>query len=89
MKKMALGQIIRARRKELNFTTEELAKKVGIDRTYLTKIEKYGWLPSPEVLTAIITYLKDKPKKYIDIYESLKFGGVLKQWRQKNKTSTQ
>ena len=81
MKRNSLGQLIRTRRKELGLTIEELARKVGIDRTYLTKIEKHDWLPSPEVLTHIIISLKDKPKKYVDLYESYKFGGVMRQWR--------
>ena len=35
-----LGGLLRARRKKLNLTTEELAKRAAIDRTYITKIEK-------------------------------------------------
>lgn len=86
MKDTSLGQLIRARRKELGLTIEELAKKVGIDRTYFTRIEKHGFLPSPKVMLNIVTNLKDKPAKYMELYESLKYGTAIKAWRQKIKT---
>jgi len=82
MKTLSLGQLIRARRKKLGLTAEELAKKAGIDRTYLSKIEKHNTLPSPKVLSNIVVHLNDKPNKYMRLYESLKF----RQW--KNKVNT-
>jgi transcriptional regulator with XRE-family HTH domain len=45
-----LGKAIKARRKELKLTAEELAKRVGVDRTFISKIEARGMLPSREVL---------------------------------------
>ena len=53
-----LGKAIRSRRKELKITAEELAKKVGIDRTFISKIEKHGLLPSRLVLARIEATLK-------------------------------
>lgn len=85
MKDTSLGQMIRARRKKLGLTIEELASKIGIDRTYITKIEKHGFLPSPKVLTNIVTNLKDKPNKYIALYRSLKTEGAIKALKQKIK----
>jgi len=84
MEKPSLGQMIRARRKKIGLTAEELAKKAGVDRTYLSKIERHGALPSPKVLNSIVAHLDDKPNKYISLYESLKFG----QWKQKVKSAT-
>jgi len=53
-----LGKSIRARRKELKITAEELAKKIGVDRTFISKIEAHGMLPSREVLKRMETVLK-------------------------------
>jgi len=85
MQNTSLGQLIRARRKELNLTIEELAKKVGIDRTYFTRIEKHGLLPSPKVMRDIVMNLKTNPTKYMRLYKSLKLERVMKTWKQKIK----
>ncbi len=53
-----LGAIIKTRRKKLGITAEALAKKAGIDRTYISKIENYNLTPSWEILTAIGRELK-------------------------------
>ena len=53
-----LGTIIRERRKALGITAEELAKKVGIDRTFVSKIENDKLLPSSQVLERIGKILK-------------------------------
>ncbi len=45
-----LGSLIRRRRKELKMTAEELAIKVQVDRTYLSKMERHNFIPSLEVL---------------------------------------
>ncbi len=82
----SLGQLIRARRKKLYLTIEELAKKVGIDRTYITKIEKHDFLPSPQVLTSIIAQLNGNPDKYMRLYKSLKIAKTKKKLKQKIKT---
>ena len=86
MTKLALGQMIRARRKKLGLTAEKLAITSGIDRTYLSKIERRGYLPSPNVLIKIVNNLKEQPNKYLRLYESLKFGGAIKSWKQKTKS---
>lgn len=53
-----LGQVIRRRRKELKITAEELARSVGVDRTFISKIEKHGMFPSRVVLQKIEEKLK-------------------------------
>ncbi|MFH1440844.1 MAG: helix-turn-helix transcriptional regulator [Candidatus Omnitrophota bacterium] len=53
-----LGAIIKTQRKKLKLTAEALAKKAGIDRTYISKIENYNLTPSWEILTAIGRELK-------------------------------
>ena len=83
MKNIAsLGQLIRARRKELGLTTEDLSKKVAINRSYISKIERQNYLPSTKVLIKIVTNLKDNPNKYLKCYERQKFGRALKAWKE-------
>jgi transcriptional regulator with XRE-family HTH domain len=85
MEKMSLGQLIRARRKKLDLTIEELAIKVGIDRTYITKIERYGFLPSRKVIDNIVKNLNDNPAKYLRLYKTLKIDHRIKTLKQKIK----
>ncbi len=77
MDKLAFGKLIKARRKELKLTAEELAKKVSIDRTYLSKIERHGLLPSDIIFLDLMTSLNIDDKKaasnYIPVYTQLKF----------------
>jgi transcriptional regulator with XRE-family HTH domain len=58
MAKGDFGKVIRARRKELGITGEELAKKVGVVRTYISKIESKGSLPSFNLMKKIEKALK-------------------------------
>ena len=51
---------MRERRKNLGITAEKLAAAVGIDRTYISKIEREGILPSFEVYCSIEKVLKLK-----------------------------
>jgi len=53
-----LGAIIKAQRKKLKLTAEALARKAGIDRTYISKIENHNLIPSWEILVAIGRELK-------------------------------
>ena len=82
----SLGQLIRIRRKKLQLTAEDLANKVGIDRTYISKIENHDFLPSPKVLTKLVAQLNDSPHKYMRLYESLKAAKAKKMLKQKIKT---
>gem|GEM_PF-6899541 len=75
--------MLRARRKELKLTIDDLAKQVGVDRTYIGKIEKQGILPLPRVLTKIIKRLNDNPIKYIRVYKTLKVNRALSTVKQK------
>lgn len=58
MNKGEFGKAIKARRKELGITGEELAKKVGVVRTYISKIESKGCLPSYKLMDKIEKVLK-------------------------------
>lgn len=52
-----IGDVIKRRRKELGLTAEELANKVGIDRTYLSKMERHNITPSLLIVARIIKVL--------------------------------
>ena len=67
--KQTLGGLLKARRKKLKLTAEELADKAGIDRTYITKIETDDKLPSPVIMEKIANALGDEDlfKAYIKI----------------------
>ena len=73
-----IGERIRARRKEVGLTAEELAKLAGIDRTYLSKMERHNVLPSPRIFTKIIIQLKVRPESYLLEYQRLKFPDLYK-----------
>lgn len=81
--KQTLGNLLKARRKSLKLTAEELADKAGIDRTYITKIETDDKLPSPVIMEKITNALSDEDlfKMYIKIkypmvYSKVKAGDL-------------
>lgn len=53
------GQLIRQARKEREYSQRELAKLIGVDYTYLSKLENdhAGYPPSEEVLESLAKYL--------------------------------
>lgn len=53
-----LGKKVQRRRKELEYTQEELGDKVGISRAYMGYIEQGRYAPSLEVLEKIAKVLK-------------------------------
>ena len=53
MGKKQLGRIIKQKRKELKLTMRELAVKANVDRTYISKIESRGLIPTYHVLLKI------------------------------------
>jgi len=67
--KKSLGNLLRARRRELNLTTEELANIAGVNRTYITKIERQNKLPSLAIMQIICDKLGDEQlfKNYLKV----------------------
>ena len=55
---MRFGKIILSRRREMGLTAEDLAKRVGVNRTYISKIETHNYLPSLSVMRAIAKCLE-------------------------------
>ena len=69
MKILTLGLGIKNKRKELNITTEELAKRSGVDRTYISKIENHNLLPSARVMHKLSVALGGMDKLQEIYYE--------------------
>lgn len=53
-----LGKTIQKRRKEIGYSQEELAEKIGVSRAYMGFIEQGRNTPSLEVLEKIAKQLK-------------------------------
>lgn len=53
------GQVIRKARREQEYSQRELAKLIGVDYTYLSKLENdhAGYPPSQEVIESLATHL--------------------------------
>ena len=52
-----LGDIVRARRKELGLTQEDVAYKVGIEQTELSKLERGVRRPTPALARGLMLAL--------------------------------
>lgn len=57
--KQTFGQLIREARKQHEYSQRELAKLIGVDYTYLSKLENdhAGYPPSEEVIESIAHHL--------------------------------
>jgi len=49
MGKQSFGEIIRTQRKRLGIKAVELAKRAGVTKSYISKVENHDLLPSPAV----------------------------------------
>lgn len=56
-KKMMIRNRISMLRKVEGVTQEEMAQKLGIERTYLSKLENSKFMPRPELMVRICRYL--------------------------------
>ena len=55
---MTFGDVIKTKRKELKITQRELADRVGVDFTYISKIENDVLLPSEGIIRKMCNVLK-------------------------------
>jgi len=78
-----LGEEIRARRQSLKLTAKDLAKRIGVDPTYITYIEKHGKFPSPAVMKKIEDTLEDPMLG--SIYLKTKYPEVCKEFEEGQK----
>jgi len=73
--KSKLGEAIRRQRKKAGMSIEELAKKTKIHRTYISKIENQGFIPSDKLLERIVKELN--ASSLVKIYLSEKQAKIL------------
>lgn len=65
----AFGNVVRASRHELSLSQEKLALLSGLDRTFISKIER-GWTsPSLRVLEKLARVLGQRPHRLIKAAE--------------------
>ena len=64
MMRNGLGSIIRTRRKELDMTCKELAKRVGVDRSYIGKIENNSLIPAWHIIVKLEAVLGVKIQEF-------------------------
>ena len=70
-----IGSLIKAKRKEMGYTQEELADKVGISAQHCSRIERGEYIPSLQTFLVIVEVLnldisKLQLKDDMDIIES-------------------
>jgi transcriptional regulator with XRE-family HTH domain len=68
-----LGIKIRSVRRERGLTQEELAKRIGVNYTYISKIEKgrLPYTPSQETLRLLAQALEVNPLELLDLAEKV------------------
>ncbi len=70
----ALGKAIKIRRVEADFSQEQLAELCGIDRTYMSNIERGKRQPSMKTLRTIANALKTKTSELLQDAEGREQG---------------
>jgi transcriptional regulator with XRE-family HTH domain len=66
---MAFGKVLRAVRKEVGLTQEQLALAAEIDRTFVSLIERGERQPTVRVLFRLATALRVPPSQLIQLTE--------------------
>ena len=77
--RMKFGERVKIARKSLGITAERLSEKVGIDRTYISKIENQGWLPATKVVIKLNKVLNES---LLGSYMNERDPDFSKAWRQ-------
>lgn len=67
--KSVFGQVLREYREKADFSQEHLALECGLDRTYISLLERGLRQPTMESLFAISKALDTKPSKLISAVE--------------------
>jgi len=63
--KVSVGAVLRARREELGISQEELAERAGVDRSYISILERGLKSPTLETLEKICSALGTLPEQVI------------------------
>ncbi len=68
---LAFGKVLRAVRKEVGLTQEQLAHAAEIDRTFVSLIERGERQPTVRVLFKLATALRSTPVRLIELTQEL------------------
>ena len=88
---MALGQIIRERREEMNLTLDEVSNRIGFSKPYLSTIEtgKVKNPPSDDLLNKLEEVLEFEPGLLLDIAHLERMPSDLRQKYEKNEAEVE
>jgi transcriptional regulator with XRE-family HTH domain len=64
--KVAIGSVLRAKREKLAISQEEVAERAGVDRTYVSRLERGLKSPTVETLERICAALGTLPERVIE-----------------------
>jgi transcriptional regulator with XRE-family HTH domain len=64
--KATIGSVLRAKREKLAISQEELAERAGVDRTYISILERGLKSPTVETLEKICAALATLPERIIE-----------------------
>lgn len=64
--KAAIGDALRAKREKLGISQEELAERAGVDRTYISILERGLKSPTLDTLERICSALGTLPERVIE-----------------------
>lgn len=76
---MILGELLKQRRIELDLSQSELAEQVGIEQSYLSKLESDRSLPSDDVLSAWLSALELTLSQVVQQFDPSYLQGRLRQ----------
>lgn len=62
----AIGKILRAKREALGFSQEDLAEKAGLDRSYISILERGLKSPTLETFERLCKQLKTLPENVLE-----------------------
>lgn len=65
----AFGMVVRRKRAELRISQEELAHQAGLDRTYVSAIERALYNPSLATVFAIAKAVGERPNALVEEVE--------------------
>jgi transcriptional regulator with XRE-family HTH domain len=76
-KDSSLGEIVRSYRKEKGLSAKEFIELLGgfVSPAFITKLEVYGEIPSPELICKIADVIECPAEKLLDLAKESKING--------------
>lgn len=76
---MSLGERIKSLRQEKGYSQPELAEKVGIEQSYLSKLENDKSIPSNDIFRQLLTALNVELSEFLAMFSKEQLNSSLKQ----------